>query len=77
MSGNTHFFISVLFVLYEFVFVFRGLKKRGGFVHRHHGMQKHEVFTHMVVEPWKTKFHWGGIVQLILVFLVIALQFCT
>ena len=70
-----HLSITLLFLVFEFYFMLRRLKRVGGFKGKRLIDEKGEAFFHAILGPWETKYHWGGIVQLILLFLIIYLQF--
>ncbi len=75
VSEDVHLSISLLFLVFELYFAWKGLKRVGGYKTKSLLGGKVEVLNHAIFEPWKTKYHWAGIIQLIMLFLIIYWQF--
>jgi len=67
---------SVLFFLHFFYFQWRGFKRTGTKEYENSSLfrQKNIAFDIGLSEPWRTKYKWGGIVQIILIALIIFLS---
>jgi len=66
--------VSIFFVLFEFKFIHKGILRQKGYKATTLQKQKNEAFSIAIKEPWRTKFCWAGIVQLLFIFLLIYLQ---
>ena len=62
-----------LFLFFELAFAYRAYKKRG-FKGKNFFTNQGESFFYAIIEPWQTKYKWGGIIQLIFLFFTIFLQ---
>jgi len=60
---HIHLSITLIFLFHEFYFIWRGLKRVGGYKRKTLLGGKVEAFNHEIIEPWNTKYHWGGILQ--------------
>jgi hypothetical protein len=75
MKEQIHMWLTIVFLLYSLAFGAYGIKKSGGYKTTGISIRQSESLTHAIVEPWKTKYRWGGIVQLILLISNLILQF--
>jgi len=68
--------LMTVFIIYEIYFVRRALKRKS--VDAEKSIQRIQtvVFTYAVTEPWKTKYCYGGIIQLILFIAVLIRANC-
>jgi hypothetical protein len=73
MKTIFHILTALSFFFFCLVFGYRGYEKMGDKSRNIFG-QKGEFLYFIITTPWKTKYHWGGIVQLILFFLLIIFQ---
>jgi hypothetical protein len=73
MKENTHLIITILFLFYCIAFAIKGKKRN----HSQKSLlgEKRYFLKLTITEPWKTKYRWGGIIQLVLFALIIGLQF--
>jgi len=58
--------LMAIFFIYEIYFIKRAIKQKS--LDSEKSIQRIQiiVFTYAVTEPWKTRYCWGGIVQLFL-----------
>lgn len=75
MNEKISIYSTISFLIVELFFLYRGTKKLGESKKETLLEQKIEVLMIAIVEPWNTKYKWGGIVQLILFTLMIVGQF--
>jgi len=77
MTTNIDTFIILTFFSYELFFIFRGIKRMDGFKVTNDlkeeslSTREYNAFLLSIQEPWRTKYRWGGVVQLSLVGLII------
>lgn len=60
--------LMMVFFAYEYYFIRRALKKRNQKPEKSIQRFQTVVFKYAVIEPWHTRYHWGGVVQLSLFF---------
>lgn len=73
MKEAIHIFTTFFLLVFCLLFGYRGYKKKGR-KNRNIFGQKSEFLLFIITEPWETKYRWGGVVQLILFFLLIIIQ---
>ena len=73
-NNNLLLILSLMFLMLYFYFLFSEYKKKG-FKEKDYVGGKYEAFKYgAITGPWNTKYHWGTIVQIILLAAAIYLQ---
>ena len=74
IKSNLYNFSGLLLIIHATYFVNKGFRNAAKKHNQSLQTQKNKAVYYMITEPWKTKFYWGGVTQLLLLFIIILLQ---
>lgn len=76
MSDKLHTVLGLFLFFFELFFILKGFQNETEGEENKQSLQtkKNKAVYYMIVGPWRTKYFWGGIIQLFLVVSIIILQ---
>jgi hypothetical protein len=76
MKNNLHTVLGLVLFSFELYFIARGFQNEIRDTTNEQSLQnkKNKAVYYMIISPWRTKYYWGGVIQITLLLLIIVLQ---
>ena len=74
MKTQIEHIVIFLFFIFNAFYIIKGYKNKVGSECEFISCRDFKMLNYVITEPWKTKYHWAGIVQVTLLLQVIIIQ---